>query len=123
LIISDGSPGIGCPVIASVTGADLVLAVTEPTLSGRHDLERIILFVKHFGIPMQVVVNKWDINEEMTRLIEDLAAENGVETAGRIRYDRVVTDAMVHETSVVEHTDSPVAEDIMAVWERVREQL
>jgi len=122
-IISDGSPGIGCPVIASVTGADIVIAVTEPTLSGRHDLERVIHLAKHFGIPMQVVVNKWDINGDMTCAIEELAGRNGVETAGRIRYDRAVTDAMVHETSVVEYTDSPVAEDIKAVWERVRERL
>ncbi len=123
LIISDGSPGIGCPVIASITGADLVLAISEPTLSGRHDLERIILLAKHFDIPMQVAVNKWDINEEMTRSIEELAARNGVETAGRIRYDRVVTDAMVHETSVVEYTRAPVAEDMTAVWKKVKERL
>jgi MinD superfamily P-loop ATPase len=122
-IISDGSPGIGCPVIASVTGADLVLAVTEPTLSGRHDLERVIQLSKHFDIPMQVAVNKWDINEVITRSIEEIAEYKGVETAGRIRYDRAVTDAMVHETSVVEYTGSPVAEDIKAVWERVQERL
>lgn len=123
LIISDGSPGIGCPVIASVTGADLVLAVSEPTLSGRHDLERVILLAKHFDIPILVTVNKWDINEDMTRSIEELAARNGVETAGRIRYDRRVTDAMIHETSVVEYTDAPVAEDMKSVWEKVRERL
>lgn len=122
-ILSDGSPGIGCPVIASLTGADLVLAVTEPTLSGRHDLERVILLAKHFEIPLLVAVNKWDINVEMTRSIEDLAAENGVETAGRIRYDRMVTGAMVHETSVVEYTNSPVAEDIRSLWRMVVDRL
>ncbi|MHB9030159.1 MAG: ATP-binding protein [Candidatus Latescibacterota bacterium] len=123
LIISDGSPGIGCPVIASVTNADLVLAVSEPTLSGRHDLERVILLAKHFDIPILAAVNKWDINEEMTRSIEELAMRYGVETAGRIRYDRAVTDAMVHETSVVEYTDAPVAKDIKMVWEKVMENL
>jgi len=106
-----------------VTNADLVLAVSEPTLSGRHDLERVILLSKHFQIPMQVVVNKWDINEEMTRSIEELAGRHGVETAGRIRYDRAVTDAMVREKSVVEYTGAPVAEDIKSVWERVKMRL
>jgi MinD superfamily P-loop ATPase len=123
LIISDGSPGIGCPVIASVTNADLVLAVSEPTLSGRHDLERVILLAKHFHIPIQVAVNKWDINEEMTRSIEDLAAQYRVDTAGRIRYDSAVTDAMVHEKCVVEYTDSPVTGDIKGVWEKVNANL
>jgi MinD superfamily P-loop ATPase len=122
-ILSDGSPGIGCPVIASVTGADLLLAVTEPTLSGRHDLERVIRLAEHFGILVLVTVNKWDINADMTRSIEELAEHNGVETAGRICYDRAVTEAMVHETSVVEYTGSPVAENIKSVWRRVCERL
>ncbi len=120
MIICDGSPGIGCPVIASVTGADLVLAVTEPTLSGHHDLERVILLAKHFNIPLLVAVNKWDINPEMTGKIEDLAVSHGVQAVGRIRYDSAVTGAMVRGVSVVEHTDGPVADDIRGLWEAVR---
>ncbi|MFA6470567.1 MAG: ATP-binding protein [Candidatus Latescibacterota bacterium] len=123
LIISDGSPGIGCPVIASVTASDLVLAVAEPTLSGRHDLERVIQLVRHFGIPMMVVVNKWDINEEMTRAIEELSVHCEVEVAGRIRYDRAVTEAMIRGSSTVEYSDSAAAKDITAVWKKVQLRL
>jgi MinD superfamily P-loop ATPase len=123
IIISDGSPGIGCPVIASVTASDLVLVVTEPTLSGLHDMERVILLVRHFGIPLLVVVNKWDINEGITRSIEELASRNDIEIAGRIRYSRAVTDAMVQGTSVVEYTNAPVIEDIKTVWEKVQKRL
>ena len=77
LIIVDGPPGIGCPVIASVTGASLVLAVTEPTVSGEHDLERVLSLTRHFGIPAAVCVNKWDLNPEMTERIENKARQAG----------------------------------------------
>lgn len=122
-IIIDGSPGIGCMVIASVAGVDFVLAVTEPTLSGSHDLERVIQLAEHFKIPIGVAINKWDLNEEMTGTIEKMAEEKGIETFGKIRYDRAVTDAMVHETSVVEYTDFGVAEDIKALWNNVNKRL
>jgi len=101
LIISDGSPGIGCPVIASVTGADVLVMVTEPTLSGQHDLERILDLAGHFGLPSLVVVNKWTINEDITARIEKRALEKGASLAGRIRYDRTVVDAMVAKMTVV----------------------
>jgi MinD superfamily P-loop ATPase len=123
LIISDGSPGIGCPVIASVTTSDLVVIVTEPTLSGLHDMERVILLVRNFDIPMLVVVNKWDINEEMTRAIEEFSAQSGIEVAGRISYDRSVTDSMIHGSSVVEYSDSAAARDIAEIWKIVRLRL
>ena len=123
LIISDGSPGIGCPVIASIAAADLVLAVTEPTMSGRHDLERVIGLVKHFGIPLAVAVNKWDINTEMTGHIEELVREHGIEMAGRVRYDPSVTAAMVKGVSVVELGDCPAAVDLKTVWQHVSAML
>jgi MinD superfamily P-loop ATPase len=123
IVIIDGSPGIGCPVIASVTGVDMVLAVTEPTLSGEHDLKRILKLSEHFKIPIGIAINKWDINEEMTRKIEGMAAEHGIEIYGRIRYDRAVTDAMINELSVVEHTDSGAAEDIKSLWNNVHKRL
>ena len=122
-IIIDGSPGIGCPVIASVTGVDFVLAVTEPTLSGSHDLERVMQLAEHFKIPIGVAINKWDINEEMTGKIETMAGGKGIDVFGKIRYDRAVTDAMVHETSVVEYADSGVAEDIKSLWNNVNKRL
>jgi MinD superfamily P-loop ATPase len=96
LAIIDGSPGIGCPVIASITGADLVLIVTEPTLSGLHDLGRVTQLTKYFGIQTLVCVNKWDLNAELTTEIETNARPTGVEAVGRIRYDRAVTEAQIN---------------------------
>jgi len=122
-VIIDGSPGIGCPVIASVAGVAMVLAVTEPTLSGKHDLERVMKLSEHFKIPIGVAINKWDINEEITRNIEQMAAERNIEVFGRVRYDRAVTDAMVKKMSVVEYTDSGVAEDIKILWDNVYKRL
>ncbi|HBI16141.1 MAG TPA: (4Fe-4S)-binding protein [Desulfobulbaceae bacterium] len=118
LILVDGPPGIGCPVIASVTGASLVLAVTEPTVSGEHDLERVLSLTRHFRIPTAVCVNKWDLNPRMTEHIEAKARQAGARIAGRIRYDRAVTLAQMQEKAVVE-TDAPCVEDICAIWNRL----
>jgi MinD superfamily P-loop ATPase len=115
LVIVDGPPGIGCPVIASVTGATLVLAVTEPTVSGVHDLERVLSLTRHFDIPAAVCVNKWDLNAEMTERIEDRTRKAGARIAGRIRYDRAVTSAQMQARAVVE-TEAPCVEDIQRVW-------
>jgi MinD superfamily P-loop ATPase len=115
LVIIDGPPGIGCPVIASVTGASLVLVVTEPTVSGEHDLERVLSLARHFTIPAAVCVNKWDINPEITERIENRARESGARVAGRVRYDRAVTSAQLQERAVVE-TDAPSAEDVRELW-------
>jgi len=122
-IIIDGSPGIGCPVIASITGVDMVVAVTEPTMSGSHDLQRVIELAGHFNTPLGVVINKWDLNEEMTQTIKALAEKEGAELFGIIRYDRIVTEAMVHEKNVVEYSQSAVADDIRNVWQNVSERL
>jgi MinD superfamily P-loop ATPase len=118
LILVDGPPGIGCPVIASVTGATKVLIVTEPTVSGEHDLERVLALARHFKIPAAVCVNKWDLNGEMTERIEKKAAEAGARVTGRIRYDQSVTSAQKQEKAVVE-TPSPCAEDIRAIWDHL----
>jgi len=115
LILVDGPPGIGCPVIASVTGATQVLIVTEPTVSGEHDLERVLALARHFKIPAAVCVNKWDLNEEMAERIEKQAEQAGARIAGRIRYDQSVTSAQMQEKAVVE-TPSPCAEDIRHIW-------
>ncbi|MGE4545516.1 MAG: ATP-binding protein [Pedobacter sp.] len=118
LIIVDGPPGIGCPVIASVTGASRVLVVTEPTVSGEHDLERVLSLTRHFQIPTAVCVNKWDINPEMTVRIEDKARQAGARIVGRIRYDRSITQAQMLEKAVVE-TAAPCVEDIKAIWNQL----
>lgn len=116
-ILVDGPPGIGCPVIASITGASGVLAVTEPTLSGEHDLERVLGLAKHFGIRSAVCVNKWDINPEMADRIERKGAAFGAVAVGRIPYDRAVTDAQVSGVTVVEHNGGPAAGSIRQIWE------
>lgn len=118
LILADGPPGIGCPVIASVTGASLVLAVTEPTVSGAHDLERVLSLARHFGVPAAVCVNKWDIHEDMTRRIEESARAAGARVAGRVRYDPAVTGAQMRSLSAVE-TGSGAGEDMAALWKNI----
>jgi MinD superfamily P-loop ATPase len=123
LVLVDGAPGIGCPVIASVTGADLVLIVAEPTLSGLHDLGRVIRLTKHFGIPAMVLVNKCDLNEELSEQAERSAREQGAEFAGRIRFDRSVTEAQIRGLAVVEHSANGAAADIEAVWTKVHDVL
>jgi MinD superfamily P-loop ATPase len=118
LIIVDGPPGIGCPVISSLTGASQVLVVTEPTVSGEHDLERVLVLTKHFSIPTAVCVNKWDINQEMTERIEKMSCGAGARLVGRIRYDSAVTTAQLRELAVVE-TEAPSAEDMRRVWDNL----
>jgi len=116
LLIVDGSPGIGCPVIASITGADLLLIVTEPTLSGKHDLERVADLAAGFDIPSLVCINKFDLNPDMTASIEDYAAKRGVRLAGRIRYDEAFTKAQIMKATVLEYTGAAVSEDVRALW-------
>ncbi|MFZ1947700.1 MAG: ATP-binding protein [bacterium] len=115
MVIVDGPPGIGCPVIASVTGASLVLVVTEPTVSGEHDLERVLALARHFDLPAAVCVNKWDLNAEITARIEDSAGKAGASVVGRIRYDPGVTLAQMENLAVVE-TPNPAADDITRIW-------
>ena len=115
LIIVDGPPGIGCPVIASLTGASLVLVVTEPTLSGEHDLQRVLQLTRHFGIPAAVCVNKWDLNPFMAEQIEHKAESGGAIVAGRVRYDKHVTLAQIHAQATVER-ECEAADDIQKLW-------
>ena len=119
LIIIDGAPGIGCPVISSITGADGVLVVTEPTLSGVHDLERIVKLAEHFTITTFVCVNKYDLNHTISRQIEDFCNTHGVRFVGRIPYDTAVIEAMVQGKSVIEYSNGSVAQSITTLWENV----
>lgn len=122
LIVTDGPPGIGCPVIASVTGASLVLIVTEPTVSGEHDLKRVLQLTQHFKVPAAICVNKWDLNAQMTERIEHFGRSQGAFIAGRVRYDRAVTTAQLRAKAVVE-TDATSAADIRDVWAALQEKL
>lgn len=118
MVIVDGPPGLGCPVIASLTGASQILVVTEPTVSGEHDLERVLSLARHFQIPAAICVNKFDINEEMTKRIEDRAVSAGATIAGRIRYDASVTRAQIQKKAVVE-LDTPGADDMRQLWKNL----
>jgi MinD superfamily P-loop ATPase len=118
-IITDGPPGIGCPVISSLSGASLALLVTEPTLSGIHDLERVLGVCRHFDVPALVCINKHDINEDNTRQIESYCIDQGIEVAARIPFDNIVTEAMIHNMPVVEYSHNGVSRQIEALWEKV----
>jgi MinD superfamily P-loop ATPase len=122
-IISDGPPGIGCPVISSLSGADLALLVTEPTQSGIHDLERVLDVCRHFGIPVLVCVNKYDINEDNTRRIEDYCLGQGLEFVAKIPFDNLVTEAIVKGVPVVEHGQGRVTKEIESLWDCVNQAL
>ncbi len=122
-IISDGPPGIGCPVISSLSGASLALLVTEPTLSGIHDLERVLGACRHFNVPALVCINKYDINGDNTRQIENYCLKQGVEVTSKIPFDNVVTEAMIKGLPVVEYSDSPVSQEINLLWQNVSKLL
>jgi MinD superfamily P-loop ATPase len=118
-IISDGPPGIGCPVISSLSGANLALLVTEPTLSGIHDLERVLGVCRHFNVPPLVCINKCDINEENTRQIETYCHRQGVNVAAMIPFDNVVTEAMVRGLPIVEYTNNSLSRQIELLWQNI----
>jgi MinD superfamily P-loop ATPase len=123
LIIADGSPGIGCPVIASISGADLVLAVTEPTLSAQHDLDRVIELSRHFGIPTAVCINKYDINPQIAEAIEQKSSQTGCTVLGKIPYDTAVTKAQLAGKTIVEFSDGSLKDQIVSLWESVLNML
>jgi len=123
LIIIDGPPGIGCPVISSITGTDGVLVVTEPTLSGIHDMVRVIELAQHFKVKTFVAINKYDLNPDMTEKIEGYCQKNGINLAGKIIYDSAVTEAMVNKQTVVEYSDGEIAEQIKDVWKTIQNEL
>jgi MinD superfamily P-loop ATPase len=124
LLVVDGPPGIGCPVISANAGADLALIVTEPTVSGAHDLERILGTVNHFRVPALVLINKADLNPAHTAHIEAYCQEHGIDVIGRIAYDNVVTEAMVQGQPVTAYQpDSAVAMALRQAWARVRRHL
>jgi len=122
-IIGDGPPGIGCPVISSLSGADLALLVTEPTLSGQHDLERVLGVCNHFKVPVIVCINKYDINEENSHQIEGSCLSQGVEVAARIPFDNAVTEAMVQGVPLVEYSHSAVSQQIEILWDTVTQMV
>ncbi len=102
-ILIDGPPGIGCPVIASITGTNYVVIVVEPTVSGIHDMERVLSLAKHFNVPAGIIINKWNINEELCLKIEDMVDEKKASLLGRISYDPIFTTAQINETTIIDY--------------------
>jgi len=123
LILIDGPPGIGCPVIASITGVDLVLIVTEPTLSGIHDLKRIYDVACHFKIPAVVCINKYDVNLENSEKIEEHCKNKDIPVVGRLPYDVSMTRAMVDEKSIIEYSNSNLSDEIKKMWINIKGML
>ena len=123
LLIVDGPPGIGCPVISASAGADLALLVVEPTVSGVHDLERILATTNHFGVPALVCINKADINPSRADEIAAFCAAQRIALVGQVPYDTVVTEAMVQGRPVTAFSDGPVSLALQRIWARIREVL
>ncbi|NLE45856.1 MAG: P-loop NTPase [Chloroflexi bacterium] len=123
LVVVDGPPGIGCPVISASAGMDLALHVVEPTVSGAHDLERIMGTTDHFGVPSLVVINKADLNPKRADDTAAFCAARGIEVVGRIPYDNIVTEAMVQGLPVTAYTDGAVSAALRHVWVQMKARL
>ena len=124
LILTDGPPGVGCPVIASIGGADAVLIVTEPSVSGVHDMERVVQLAEHFSVPAMVCINKFDINTEMSMEIERFCQNKGLTFLGRIPFDPIFTKAMVQGQTIYEYnSDSNAGLAVGQIWEKIGKML
>ena len=124
LILTDGPPGVGCPVIASIGGASAVLIVTEPTVSGKHDMERVVELAAFFKVPAMVCVNKFDLNSELTDSIKNFSREKKLIWLGSIPFDAVFTRAMVQAQTIFEYnTNSETSQAIKVIWERAANEI
>jgi MinD superfamily P-loop ATPase len=119
-IIIDGPPGIGCPVISSVTGTNLVVAVTEPTLSGWHDLKRLIEMIEKFHVSVNVIINKYDLNEQMTKTIENSLRNKGIPILGKLKYNEMIVHALLENKAINEfQPDGSIADEINKMWKEI----
>jgi MinD superfamily P-loop ATPase len=122
-LIADGPPGLGCPVIAAITGADLALFVTEPSVSGAHDLERTLDLADHFRVPAMVVINKADISTGQADSIASTCTQRSVPLVGRVPFDTTVTDAMVQGQPITSYSpDCAVSAELGRVWRAIQER-
>ncbi|MFA4989380.1 MAG: ATP-binding protein [Candidatus Omnitrophota bacterium] len=119
-VIIDGAPGIGCPVIASLSGIDCAVVVTEPTLSGLHDALRVIEVTRHFNVPSRLVINKYDLNPDMSGKIEKYCVKNEISLIGKVRFDKIVVEAMVEGKTIMEYKDTPVKDEINEIWDKLQ---
>ncbi len=122
-VLNDGSPGTGCPVIASISGVDFALIVTEPTVSGVHDLERVLELCRHFGVRSLVCINKCDLNAEQAERIREMAAERGARLVGEIPFDPAVNEALCAGRIIVEAGRGPAAEAVRRMWDALRDEV
>lgn len=119
-ILNDGPPGIGCPVISSLSGTNLVLLIIEPSLSGLHDIKRLISLVRDFNIPMKAIINKYDINKQITEEIKDYLIQEQIELLEQIKFDEQFTQAMVQEQSIIEFApESETSTKLKQVWKKL----
>jgi len=122
-IILDGPPGIGCPVMSTITGVDKVVIVTEPTISGLHDMQRTAGIVKKFNLPAYVIINKCDINPSMSCQIEEWCNKNDLTIAGQLPFDRIITEAMVEAKSITEFSpEHEISNKIKIIWKKILNQ-
>ena len=120
LILTDGPPGIGCPVIAAIGGATALVIVVEPTVSGIHDMERVVDLAAHFRVPGMVIVNKYDLNVEMTETIEQLAVQRNLVVLGRVPFDPVFTRSMVQGQTLFEYgEETPTRQVVRDIWAKI----
>jgi MinD superfamily P-loop ATPase len=124
LLITDGPPGVGCPVIASIGGADAVLIVAEPTVSGKHDMERVAELAAFFRVPAMMCTNKFDLNPDMCEAMETFAADKGISVLGRIPFDSTFTKAMVEGMTLLEfNKDSEASKAVKLIWASLDQRL
>lgn len=124
LVLVDGPPGIGCPVISAVSGADLALIVVEPTVAGVHDMQRVLETTDHFNVPAAVCINKADIFPEESTEIESFCRDNGIQVLGRIPFDPMVTESMVQGKTVTFYQpNAPSSQALKKIWSRIVEML
>ena len=118
-VLIDGPPGIGCPVIAAISGVDLAVVVTEPTLSGIHDLERVHNVAKHFGVRTLCIINKYDINDKNSSDIEDWCKSNNITVLGKIPFEDGIVKALINGIPAVEYSDNPATKEMKRIWKMI----
>ncbi|RLD06972.1 MAG: (4Fe-4S)-binding protein [Chloroflexota bacterium] len=124
LVLVDGPPGIGCPVISAVSGANLALIVAEPTASGVHDMHRVLETTRHFGVEALICINKADIYLDGTNKIEEYCRKENIRMVGKIPFDLMVTESMIHGKPVTSYQpNSPASLAIRDVWTGVMKAL
>ncbi len=122
-ILIDGAPGIGCPVIASLSGVDCAVVVMEPSLSGIHDAERVIAVARHFSIPVKVLINKFDLNLDMTKKIENHCRDENIQILGKLRFDEDVIKAMVEGKTILEYSNGKMGGQITEIWDNLQKDV